>query len=84
VTVFEPLAPVDRATAEQRDLARCTEELIESYAQQRFAPTLQLADEMDARFGVSRLTAIYRKMSQRYVLNPPAPGDDSGIVLTEK
>jgi adenylate cyclase len=84
VMVYEPMTFSDRATDEQRELAKCTAELVESYAQRRFGDTLALADTHENRFGKSKLVTTYRALAQQYIDNPPDENFDGRIVLTEK
>jgi adenylate cyclase len=84
VMVYEPLAFSERATDEQRELARCTAELVESYVRGHFARTLEIADMHENRFGTSKIVAIYRALAKQHVDNPPAHDFDGRIVLTEK
>jgi class 3 adenylate cyclase len=84
VMVYEPMAFADRANDEQRELAKCTAELVESYVQRRFGDTVGLADALDNRFGKSKIAALYRALATQYLDVPPADDFDGRIVLTEK
>jgi class 3 adenylate cyclase/CHASE2 domain-containing sensor protein len=84
VMVFEPMAATSRATESQRELAKCSAEMVDSFLARDFARTLKLVDEIDARFGPSKITAIYRTLSQRFIDKPPDEAYDGRIVLTEK
>ena len=82
--VFEPMAFSDRATDEQRELAKCTAELVESYVRGLFASTLAIADAHETRFGKSKIVALYRALAKQHLDNPPGDDFDGRIVLTEK
>ena len=84
VMVYEPLARADRATDAQRELARCTAEMVDAYARRQFTDTLAVADALELRFGPSKLAAIYRTLAQQLIDTPPGPEFDGRIVLTEK
>jgi len=82
--VYEPIDFAARATDEQRELAKCTAELVESYVQRRFQDTLALADTHENRFGKSKIVTIYRALAQQHLDTPPGEDFDGRIVLTEK
>jgi class 3 adenylate cyclase/CHASE2 domain-containing sensor protein len=84
VQTFEPLELVERATEAQRALAHCSAEMVEAFAAARFADCLQIIAETERSGGPSKLTEMYRGLCQRYVREPPEPGFNGVIVLTEK
>jgi len=84
VMVYEAMTFADRATDEQRELAKCTAELVESFVARRFDDTLVLASTHEIRFGPSKLVTLYRALAQQHLATPPSENFDGRIVLTEK
>lgn len=83
VMTYEPLAYAEEATAEQHRLAELTRQMVDDYREGRFFPCIQAADQLDAAFGPSRLTELYRETCRRYLVEAPQ-GFRGQIVLTEK
>jgi class 3 adenylate cyclase/CHASE2 domain-containing sensor protein len=81
---YEPLAPIDDATLEDRLLCASSAEMMSAYVARDFTKCIEVADQMDRQFGVGQLAALYRRSSMEYLANPP--GDDfvGNLVLTEK
>jgi adenylate cyclase len=84
VMVYEPMAFADRATDEQRELAKATAEMVEAFVGRRFGDSLALAGAHENRFGKSKIAAIYQRLAQQYLDTPPGDDFDGRIVLTEK
>jgi adenylate cyclase len=83
VMTFEPLAPSDKATEAQRELAQITREMVDAYQAGRFADCISAADRLDAKFGESKLARLYRDLSAENAANPCADFDGV-ITLKEK
>ncbi len=83
VMVYEPLAPMDQATDEQKKLAESTKKMVDAYIAGDFAKCIEEADFIEGFFGVSKLPTLYRKLSKRYLETPPEHFE-GGISLTEK
>ena len=83
VMVYEPLTYKAQADDAQYELAAQTDHLIERYQAGQFEACLEKADELDARFGPSTLTELYRQACQQNRSAPPAHFTGE-LVLTEK
>ena len=84
VMTFEPLAKSSEATDEHRKLVAMTQEMIDHYQAGRFEHCIAAAEEMDAAFGPSKLTKLYRDTCDRYIIERAPDGFHGQIVLTEK
>ena len=84
VMTFEPLAAIDDATPEQRELSAASAEMVAGYVSRDFETCIAVADRMDERFGPSKLTALYRRTSKGYLEAPPGEDFAGNLVLTEK
>jgi len=84
VMTCEPLAKIDDATPDQRELVAMTAEMVAAYVSRDFATCVEVADRMDAKFGPTKLATLYRRTSQRYLDEPPGPDFAGNLVLTEK
>ena len=81
---FEQLARYENATEEQKQLAAMTKVMVHAFLDRRYADARRCAEEMEATFGASKLTALYRSMGVQYSESPPDQNYDGRIVLTEK
>jgi class 3 adenylate cyclase/CHASE2 domain-containing sensor protein len=84
VMTYEPLAPIDEATLEDRLLAASSAEMIAAFIARDFARCIQAADQMDKQFGPSNLAALYRKTAEQLAITPPGEEFSGSLVLTEK
>jgi len=83
VMTFEPLAPSDEVTDEQRRLAALTRQMVDLYIAGNFEACITAAGQLEAAFGESKLSALYRETCLHHLAEPPE--DFCGqIVLTEK
>jgi hypothetical protein len=71
VMVYEPLAPVAEATDSQKRFVELTTAMVDHYIAARFEECLAAADRLDEAFGPSKLTGLYRKPCQCYLVEPP-------------
>ena len=83
VAVFEVLARRDDATDEHKRLCDLTKEMVDAYTAGRFDACRAAIDRLEAEFGASKLTALYRENIERNVTSP-AEAFDGTITLTEK
>jgi class 3 adenylate cyclase/CHASE2 domain-containing sensor protein len=84
VMTYEPLAPIDDATLEDRLCAASSAEMIAAFIARDFARCIQAADQMEKQFGLSNLPSLYRKTAQEFLANPPDDDFAGSLVLTEK
>jgi adenylate cyclase len=84
VMTFEALSHKRTASAEQVNIADATRAFVDAYATGDFAKCLQALDEFDAKFGVGKLTKLYRQLARNHVLNGPGEGFNGSVTLTEK
>jgi adenylate cyclase len=85
VMVYEPLAAADKASEQDRDLAALTTIAVDAFVTARFADTLHALDRIDALSGgPGKLTALYRRLCEQHLAEPPGDGFDGRVVLTEK
>jgi hypothetical protein len=84
--VYEPLVASDKATDKDRDLAALTTIAVDAFVTGRFGDTLHAIDQIDELSGgpPSKLTALYRRLCEQYLAEPPGEGFDGRVVLTEK
>jgi adenylate cyclase len=83
VPVFEPLCAIESVTPEKQELADLTVRLVDSFERGEFATCIEVADQMDAKFGHTKFVSLYRNLSQTYLVTPPEHFDGQ-VVLTEK
>lgn len=81
VMTYEPLAPADSATSEQKQLAAMTAEMVDHFLAARFDECVAAATRLDEEFGSSKLSKIYRDACQSH-LTTPAP-EFAGHILLE-
>ncbi|HVT88931.1 MAG TPA: adenylate/guanylate cyclase domain-containing protein [Tepidisphaeraceae bacterium] len=84
VMTYEPLAPASGAADRQKDLAKLTANMVEAFIAAKFDQTLAAADAMDAEFGPSGLTRLYRAEAKACLQNPPDASFDGRITFSEK
>ncbi len=72
------------ADDKDRRLVELTKKLVDSFRGKDFLAAREAADTMDAEFGDSILTGLYRNLCNFYTTNPPADPFDGKIVFTEK
>ena len=84
VMTYEPLAPIDDATLEDRLCAASSAEMIAAFIARDFARCIQAADQMDKQFGPGKLPALYRKTAQECLTTPPGADFMGNLILTEK
>ncbi|HTW93429.1 MAG TPA: adenylate/guanylate cyclase domain-containing protein, partial [Tepidisphaeraceae bacterium] len=83
VMTYEVLAKIDEAAQRQKDLTDMTEAMVDAFISSEFSQCIAAADALDAAFGASPLSQLYRSLSQMYLKNPPDFFDGS-IVLETK
>jgi class 3 adenylate cyclase/CHASE2 domain-containing sensor protein len=84
VIACELIAPANQATEAQKRLAECSKAVFDCFVQGQFHRCLDAVQCMEESCGPTRLTAVYRDLSQQYITTPPENGFDGSIVLTEK
>jgi class 3 adenylate cyclase/CHASE2 domain-containing sensor protein len=84
VAAFEPISRIAEATPAQTMLAEHTRDVVDCFIAGEFVKCLATVEKMEQDCGPSKLTALYRKLCERYLADPPPPGFDGTIVLTEK
>jgi adenylate cyclase len=84
VMTYEPLAPLDEATAQQRVLCAISAEMVAAFAARDFGKCVEVADRMEREFGPSNLAALYRRTGREYLENPPGTEFAGSLILTEK
>ena len=72
------------ATAADEKLAQLTRGMIENYAHRRLEACAASATEIEAHFGASILTQLYRSLCAQHLERSPDEDFDARIVLTEK
>jgi len=83
VMTYEALAAAEKAGDEQKKLAEMTAAMVTLFMAGRFADCVGAIGRLEAAFGRSTLSTLYRGFCEQYLLQPPA-GFDGQIVLTEK
>jgi hypothetical protein len=81
---YEPLALRERAAPDQIRLAQLTEDVVLPFLGGQFDQCLAAVDTFESELGPSKLTTLYRELSQQYLQQPPPPGFAGQITLTEK
>jgi class 3 adenylate cyclase/CHASE2 domain-containing sensor protein len=84
VMTYEPLAPAEKATDRQRELADLTSEVVIAFMNANFEGCLAAVARMEAAFGASKLASLYRRISEEYLREGTPAGFDGQIVLSEK
>lgn len=84
VRVFEPLAVMDEATEQQKNLAEKTIAMVAHYGVGKFEKCIRAIDDYENAFGPGNLTELYREQCEHFLKNPPEMPFDDRIVLTEK
>lgn len=84
IMCFEPIVRATEASDEQRKLVEMTTRMVDAFIARQFESSTAIAFEIDAAFGESKLTILYRSMCKRYLSEPPGDDFDGRIVLTEK
>lgn len=81
VMTYEPLGYLDQATDEQRQLASLTTRMVEEFLGARFRPCIDVVNDLERQFGRTKLTAMYRHLSDQYLSE--MPGDFDGAITLE-
>jgi adenylate cyclase len=84
VEAFEVMCRESEATPDQRRLADLTREMVDAYADARFDQCLMLAGQIDAEFGESKLTKLYRERCEHFSSTTPQASFDCTLTLAEK
>jgi adenylate cyclase len=84
VMTYEPLTHLSQATARQKRTAELHRALVESFVKANFTNCLKITGEADRELGLLKLTALYRELSEKYLLHPPGRDFAGQIVLHEK
>ena len=80
---FEPICPAADATDGQRRLVELTAAMVEHFQAARFEEAMAAAGQVDAEFGPSKLTDVYRELCRQHLADPPANFAGT-IVVREK
>lgn len=83
VITYEPLAFKEKAAEDQKRFAEMSTGVFDAFQQGRFARCMELAGEIQARYGPSKLCELYLAACRRE-LEHPSPDFDGVISLTEK
>jgi len=84
VMVYEPLAMRAEATDAQKNLVSLTAEVVKAFQAADFAGCLKKVEAMEAAVGASKITKLYRELSEEYLATPPGEPFDGCITLSEK
>jgi adenylate cyclase len=84
VLTFEVCGLADTADERQKNLCSHSREIVDSFRDRKFETVLKLVDQLDKAHGPSPLTALYRDLSESYLLNPPQHGFDGRIEFERK
>ena len=84
IMAWEPLAPLEEATDEQRHVAELWHGVVDAFVAGEFQESLDAIDAMDMDVGVTRLTELYRRLNLQYITDPPGESFDGSIVLESK
>lgn len=84
VMVYEPLAPTERASANDKKLAALSRTVVDTYRQGDVSACLVAIQTMEEALGQHKLTDLYRRECELLERDPPGEGFDGSIVLTEK
>lgn len=84
VVAFEVLGRRAEASEEQRRLADRSTEMVAALREARLADCLRAADELDAEFGPSKLTARYRERASHFLAQGDSAEFDCTITLAQK
>ena len=84
IMTFEPLGRKGDATERQIELAcRCTA-IVDRFTAGDFRGCLEAVAEYERAFGPGKLSALYGKLCDQYLAQPPSNGFDGSIVLESK
>lgn len=84
VDVFEAVAPLDRATEEEKMTVELTKAMVGAFQAQRLEACLKAAAALDEHAGgATKLTTVYRELCEKHLAEPPERWDGT-ISLTEK
>jgi class 3 adenylate cyclase/CHASE2 domain-containing sensor protein len=85
VDVFEPLAPIERATDHQKRTGELTKALVEAFKSRQFQVCIDATHALDQHAGgATKLTRVYRELSERYLQESPPLEWHGTISLTDK
>jgi class 3 adenylate cyclase len=83
VMTYEPVAPIEQATEQQKQWVQMTTRMVDAYIAADFAGCRSAADALEASFGPSPLVNIYRAHSL-HAAERPSELFDGRIELKEK
>jgi adenylate cyclase len=83
VMSYEVLARAEEATEKQKELTALTEAMVDAFIVSEFAECIAAVGRLEAAFGGSPLSELYRALSEVYLKDPPDFFDGS-IVLESK
>jgi class 3 adenylate cyclase/CHASE2 domain-containing sensor protein len=83
VPTYESLCPKEQATDEQRRWVALSAAVVDTFQNARFEDCLKAIGELESHAGPTRMTALYRSLSEGYRSDPPHDFDGC-IVLNEK
>lgn len=84
VMAYEPLAFTKEATPEQLRCAELTRAMVDCFLRADFAGCMAAERDLEAAMGPSKLGALYRDLSLRYLADAPGVSFSGEIVLAEK
>jgi CHASE2 domain-containing sensor protein/class 3 adenylate cyclase len=84
VMTYEPMALLDDATEQQKELASATKRVVDSFMAGKPAECLEAITRMESAHGRSKLTDLYRERCEWFLREPTPEPFDCQIVLTEK
>lgn len=84
IETFELMCRTEHASPAQRELARLTESMVLAYRRGDVDTATMVADQLDERFGGSKLTDLYRQLCDNLRLTGLPEGFDGTVVLESK
>ena len=84
VMTYEPLARLDGASEQQKQLAADTKAMVDAFLAGDLPACVAAIERMEAAHGADRLTAVYRERCEWFLRDPSPEPFDCQIVLTEK
>jgi adenylate cyclase len=84
VVCYEILCRDVDATDRERRLAKMTGEMVNAFREVRLNDCVRIAEDLDYRFGPSKLTALYRERCEFFLSQASLEDFDCTITLAEK
>ena len=82
VMTYEPLGLAENANEDQKRLVELTDAMVNAYILSQFDQCIDRAHKLDEAYGPSELTAMYIRISERYLAQSP-PLDFVGQIILE-